>query len=152
MGKRGVRKMSKMKEVASLLGGELGEEFNIKDDCFSPYKLTNDGLIDCCGDYRTSMLGYLLVGNREIEKIPFKPKYNEWYWYYSWYGKQARKTTWLMYDYNLICHKIGNCFRTKEEAEKETVKPTKVEVKEEDLEGKHVVDDIMSMFRGHEEK
>lgn len=41
----------------------------------------------------------------------------------------------------------------KEEEQKASVKKTySTEIKEEDLDGKHVVDDIMSMFKGHEEK
>lgn len=57
---------SKMKEVAKILGVELGEEFKIKgyDGIF---KLTNDGLSD--GSYILSLnLNLLLNGECEIEK------------------------------------------------------------------------------------
>lgn len=57
---------SKMKEVAKILGVELGEEFKIKgyDGIF---KLTNDGLYD--GSYILSLnLNLLLNGECEIEK------------------------------------------------------------------------------------
>lgn len=42
-------------------------------------------------------------------------------------------------------------FRKEEEEKQALQKPIKLEVKEDDT-GKHVVDDIMSMFKGHEDK
>lgn len=58
---------SKMKEVAKLLGVELGEEFKIKD-IYNTYKFTNDGLYDCYSNDRERMLYNLLTGKYEIEK------------------------------------------------------------------------------------
>ena len=108
--------MNKMKEVASLLGVELGEEFNIKNDCFSPFKLTNEGLVDGGGEYRPSILGYLLSGDCELEKLPFKPKRGERYWHYCTLSDSAVHSYWDSYstDYGLFA--VGNCFRTKDEA------------------------------------
>lgn len=59
---------SKMKEVANILGVELGEEFKIKGDDRT-FKFTNDGLFDC---YSCNLLVFtlnnLLTGISEIEK------------------------------------------------------------------------------------
>lgn len=58
---------SKMKEVAKILGVELGEEFKIKDNK-GTYKLTDSGLLDMNSYLCTYFLNYLLSGKLEIEK------------------------------------------------------------------------------------
>lgn len=59
---------SKMKEVAQLLGVELGEEFKIKGFNGS-FKLTNNGLyLTTYGSVEHTVLCNLLTGIREIEK------------------------------------------------------------------------------------
>ena len=80
--------MNKMKEVAKLLGCELGEEFNViyNDGEYSPYnpfKFTETSLVD--KDYDDSDIGilHLITGEYKIEKIPFVPKMGENYWTYS---------------------------------------------------------------------
>lgn len=58
---------SKMKQVAKILGVELGEEFKIKG--FNGiFKLTNNGLYDCYSNDRERMLYNLLTGEYEIEQ------------------------------------------------------------------------------------
>ena len=59
---------SKMKEVAKILGVELGEEFNIKGS-HATYKLTSGGM--CFADNSSTafaQLYRLLIGEIEIEK------------------------------------------------------------------------------------
>ena len=58
---------SKMKEVAKLLGVELGEEFKIKG-YDRTYKFINDGLFDCHSCNLSINLNCLLNGKCEIEK------------------------------------------------------------------------------------
>lgn len=58
---------SKMKQVAHLLGVEIGEEFKIKD-FRDTFRFTNDGLYDCYSNDRERMLYNLLTGKYEIEK------------------------------------------------------------------------------------
>lgn len=58
---------SKMKQVAQLLGVELGEEFKIKDDNRT-FRFTNDGLFDCHSYECKCKLLNLLKGKYEIEK------------------------------------------------------------------------------------
>ena len=58
---------SKMKEVAQLLGVEIGEEFKIKG-YDGTFKFTNDGLFDCYSCNISLTLHLLLNGKLEIEK------------------------------------------------------------------------------------
>ena len=58
---------SKMKEVAQLLGVELGEKFKIKG-YDRTFRFTNDGLFDYKSKEMKFILYKLLKGEREIEK------------------------------------------------------------------------------------
>ena len=59
------------------LGVEVDEEFEIIGSIYNPYKITEKGsLIDRDGDKRTDPLVWLILGEREIRKIP-KPKIKE---------------------------------------------------------------------------
>ena len=58
---------SKMKEVAQLLGVEIGEEFNIKD-AVGTFILKESGLYDNESYLCTCNLNFLLSGVLEIEK------------------------------------------------------------------------------------
>ena len=59
-----------------------------------------------------------IVGEREITKLPFKPKYGDTYWTY--YGKPGRINSFMwndeMFDYKNKL--LGIVFRTKEDAER----------------------------------
>ena len=109
-----------MPEVAKLLGVEIEEEFRIKKYDNRKFKFYKDGLKmkwDRENEWNinnTWLMG-LYTGEDEIVKLPWKPKNNEQYWtveedsifYDSWDNN--------MMDYSYL--KLGNCFRTKEEAE-----------------------------------
>ena len=64
---------NKMKEVATLLGVELEEEFKI-DGLSYKYKLSNYGLMCWSNNlqrwYITSIIGELLTGEKQIIKLP----------------------------------------------------------------------------------
>ncbi len=69
--------MNKMKEVAALLGVELGEEFRLYEECHEKtYMLDMEGLyIKKCGDLKWELdcpkkLNDLLLGDLTIEEIP----------------------------------------------------------------------------------
>lgn len=68
---------SKMKEVAKLLGVELGEEFKIKG-INNTYRFTNDGLFDCHSNEIVIKLCQLLKGEKEIEKPILDKKEKEY--------------------------------------------------------------------------
>lgn len=57
-----------MKEVAELLGVELGEKFEIENSSFNPCYIKENGLYDCDGVNRSGFLVYLLTGEMEIKK------------------------------------------------------------------------------------
>lgn len=59
---------NKMKEVAKLLGVEMGVPFKIKCSIDNPHKITEDGLIDRDAHECTRKLSYLINGKLEVEK------------------------------------------------------------------------------------
>lgn len=80
--------MNYMKEVAKLLGYEIGEEFNViyntgEYSKYNPFKFTETSLVDKDGDNSNDVLILLLTGCYTIEKIPFAPKIGESYWTYN---------------------------------------------------------------------
>lgn len=110
--------MNKMKEVAKLLGYEVGEEFNIifgdgKYSDYNPFKFTEKDLVDKDGDVINDHIGCLITGYYTTEKIPFVPKVGEDYWTYS---DIICRYIWN----NTIFHKerkiLGIVFRTEQEA------------------------------------
>lgn len=116
-----------MKDVAKLLGVELDEEFEVVnvDSDINKYfaKITING-IEVRDEkrfrYTTTMenflLTQLLVGrNYGIKRIPYKPKYGELYWSIDQYGN-VMKHTWADELLDCIFYKIGNCYRSEEEA------------------------------------
>ena len=111
-----------MPEVAKLLGVEIGEEFklsNISNEHIT-FKLTTKGLLhkwDGEKEWENNVIGFkqLLLGEAEIIKLPFKPKCGEKY--YDVASTSISCMYWCdsMIDYS--SYKLGNCFRTREDAE-----------------------------------
>lgn len=112
--------MNKWKEVASLLGLELEEEFKIKDDD-TTYKFTSNGLkffsvfsnkfVPCRG----SVIYESFSDSSIIIKKPWKPKIDEKYW--CCLGGSVNSHIFIGDGIDLSFWKSGNCFRTREEAE-----------------------------------
>ena len=109
--------MNYMPEVAKMLGVKLGEPFMV-GDC--KYYFTEKGL--CWNNVTDSdencvwTLYYLLNGAFTIKRKPWKPKDDEEYWLVNQCG-DIISLNWID---NFLCitnYKIGNCYRTKEEAE-----------------------------------
>lgn len=119
--------MSYYKQFAEMLGLELEQEFVITDvdgnrkDKYT-YKITEDGLLYKSPTYNwaISSLGIiekLLDGDVKAVPKPWKPKKEVKYYYYSIY---TYKTNYHMWDdavMDLLLWKVGNCFKTREEAE-----------------------------------
>lgn len=64
---------NKMKEVAKILGVEMGVPFNIRDKkghrlSYSPYTLKNNGVYDKDNEFRSGLLHLLINGTYEIEQ------------------------------------------------------------------------------------
>lgn len=103
-----------MNEVAALLGVELDEEFIIED--YGTYVLTWKGLVRKDGVVQGLILTFLLTGELKIRRKPWKPIKNETYYYVTEEGLTWEED-WVDDDVDLMRYKLGNCYRTKEEAE-----------------------------------
>lgn len=103
-----------MNEVAALLGVELDEEFIIED--YGTYVLTWKGLVRKDGVVQGLILTFLLTGELKIRRKPWKPIKDETYYYVTEEGLTWEED-WVDDDVDLMRYKLGNCYRTKEEAE-----------------------------------
>ena len=114
-------------QIAHMLGVELGEEFQVKGDDEMTYIFTDDGLkITYAGGIEISQISTnsafvaLVMGKKEIVKLPWKPKLNERYWTFmsSLEGGKLYVLNY-MWDNSVIdvaLHKVGWVYRTQEEA------------------------------------
>lgn len=114
--------MNYMKQVAEMLGVEIGERFNItnkidghimRDD----YYLSHEGLMrEGFTSSHRKVLADLLAGKIKIVKKPWKPIFDERYWFVCCDGKIASDiNTQNTCDYEHMI--IGNCFCTPADAE-----------------------------------
>lgn len=116
--------MNYYKQIAEMLGLELGQEFRIIgshektiDDAL--FEITEDGLFSKANNLSgkvTLMLDLLLSGKYKAVPKPWKPENGEQYWYYSFKSNKALCTFFGNYVEDYAMWKSGNCFRTKEEA------------------------------------
>lgn len=106
-----------MAEVAKMLGVELGEEFEI-GPYNAKYVLSDDGVYSVGGSKSvcTIALNNLLNGEWIIKRKPWKPKDDEKYWCVEPDGK-ITGYCWMNIAGGNACYKLGNCYRTREEAE-----------------------------------
>mgnify|MGYP004521505127 FL=1 len=137
--------MNYWKQFAEMLGLELGQEFVLTDsygkrkDGYT-YQITKNGILyksqindDWYGE-RSETIERLLEGYDKAVPKPWKPKKGEKYWYYSKCWKQEIFRTWEEDLFELCLWKIGNCFRTEEEAKakgKEIMEQIQKEFEEE---------------------
>lgn len=118
--------MNYYKQFAKIIGLELDEEFSLIeadgekiDD--SSYKITEEGISnrepksEVWLSEPTSTYEYILSGDYKVVPKPWKPKEGENYWHYG--PLFASEDKWKGEYYDLILWKVGNCFKTKEEAE-----------------------------------
>lgn len=118
--------MNYYKKIAEMLGVELGEEFRLKENktknIVRPrYKITQEeGLLFSVNRNefdRSTILISIINGSYSVVKLPWKPKNDEMYWFYSISLEQALWKTWRLNSGDLCRWKTGNCFRTEEEAQ-----------------------------------
>ena len=105
-----------MEKVAEMLGVKLGERFKVSsrghgdvEGCFKA-----DGLY-LEGSLNGIVLIKMPVGEISIEKLPWKPQYDDRYWYISMDG-DVLYDEWDSCVYDYAMYYAGNCFETKEEA------------------------------------
>lgn len=115
--------MNYMKDVAALLGVQLNEEFKIiltdGEVTSSVYKITEKGLIGQYAEILQSTLANLLTGRYQIQKLPFKPKFEDRYWTLDYTPENEIKAVeyvWKYWARNYLDYYNGLCFRTKQEA------------------------------------
>ena len=120
-----------MEEVAKLFGVELDKEFELiyKYDptFYATVKLTLNGVVviktNVCDTltFKNKVLEWLLVGDYDIKRKPWKPKFNEKYYSVGVDGS-TEEGTWLSDFLDYTLYKIGNCYRTAEEARANRIK------------------------------
>lgn len=120
--------MNKWKEFAEILELELEQEFVLTDvdgsrkDIFT-YKITEDGIFyksKISNDwFKTELVDELLNGCIKAVPKPWKPKKGDIYSYYinSTYFDGTNSCMWTDEGLDLLFWKVGNCFKTEEEAE-----------------------------------
>ena len=112
-----------MSEVAWLLGVELGEEFIIENkDRKETVVLAADGFHviqpnNVVGPDHGKLLSKVLQGLFEAKKIPWAPKYKEYYYSPSITQRRVIELLWLGDTRDYAMKAIGMVYRTKEEAE-----------------------------------
>lgn len=132
--------MNYMKDIAKLLGVELGEEFyleDITDGCYLTdgnaklvFKLSDTGLLRKDKHIvsgwidSTCYLKGVFTGRYTIVKKPWKPKDKEIMYYIEL--NRSINQTWFNAKggFTLMMYSLGNCFRTKEEITPEILEGT----------------------------
>ena len=119
--------MNYWKQFANMLGLELEQEFELIDQDSKiknrdTYKVTENGIYYKSGKEDdwfaepSDTVDGLLRGEYEIVPKPWEPKEEEQYWFYSKTLNQTISRTWCGQNYDLLLWKVGNCFKTEEEA------------------------------------
>lgn len=105
-----------MVEVAKLLGVEFGEEFRT-DVCIGPFYISHEALYGVNdGIKQDGVLRALLSGKQRIIKYCDTPCYGDTFYYVA-KNKKVYCELWEDTTFNLILNKIGNCYKSKQEAE-----------------------------------
>lgn len=103
-----------MEEVANMLGVEMDQDFECNDVCYK-YRITDGGLTSN-GCYCAEILMMILNGELTIKRKPWKPKYSDIYYRVGSIGNIS-KEQWYGDILDTLYYKIGNCYKTREEAE-----------------------------------
>lgn len=112
-----------MSEVAKMLGVELGEVFEVLEYPSKKFQITNygietlqDGEWQCNIAVNSFVFEKLLTGKYTIKRKPWKPKEGESYYIVETNGSIGVEEWWAE-TIDMNYYKIGNCYRTSEEAE-----------------------------------
>ena len=106
--------MNCMEAVANLLGVEFDKDFKCNESPCT-YRITKYG-VRCNGVLGADSLTMLLDGTLTIKRQPWKPKEGEQYWLVLPPG-EITYLYWHPWKFSIILYKLGNCYRTREEAE-----------------------------------
>ena len=119
--------MNYWKQFAEMLGLEIGQKFVLtkpdgkRKDLYT-YEITEEGIfyksrISC--DWLRDEMGLaeeLLNGCVKALTKPWKPEKGDRFWSYLYGLERANSTKWDCGTYDLLLWKVGNCFKTEEEA------------------------------------
>ena len=128
--------MKHMKEVAKMLGVEMGERFKIKNSFFTDtYWFEWWGIAQTIkpNGSNDDLLNSLLNGNEEIVKLPFKPQKGEKYWVWRkdfYNAKNVFVAQWIFWCGDItdrMFYMLGNCYRTEQECLADTAMKARVE-------------------------
>lgn len=114
--------MSHVKQVANLLGVELGEEFVLDHRDSAKYRFAEKWVLEFTvggGQWypcNLERLGFILNGTNKICKIPFQPRFGGKYYTYLFGWDSAHMVTWEDSIDDYIRKEAGVVFRTEEEA------------------------------------
>lgn len=109
-------------EIAKMLGIELEEEFMVSNK-IAIFKISaKNGLMckfkdDERWEYDALDLQALLLGDLEIVKLPWKPKFKEEYYYPNTYEQRVFFALWTGSTLGYAMYNLGMCYKTREEAE-----------------------------------
>ncbi len=104
-----------MAEVAKMLGVEMGQDFECNESSCT-YRITEHGLT-CNGCYGSDSLMMILNGEYTVKFKPYKPiDCNHIYWFVENNG-EVDFVYWGGGTDDLNYYKLGNCYKTKQEAE-----------------------------------
>ena len=120
--------MNYMEQVAKMLGVELGERFNIDFGIYDnfnrnfDYYLSKSGIVLDSKDHScisNDVLCGIIYGYYTIKRKPWKPRDAEDdFWYVDADREVCRFSHFCSKDADYMnYYKLGNCYRTKEEAE-----------------------------------
>ena len=137
--------MNYYKQFAAMLGLELEQEFTLVTNKgekanSNTYKIKEDGLYceSATHEYwfvaSSEYLDILLSGEFKAVPKPWKPKDGDAYWKWATYEECAQFKSWNGASTDFACWKLGNCFKTSEEAQskgKEIMEAIKKEFEEE---------------------
>lgn len=123
-GEKKEKAMTYYKQIAEMLGVELGEEFRLKSNSSGVlnrvrYKITQEGLmysVERVKWLRSTLLLSIFSEDFSVVKLPWKPKYNELYWKWGTRSEFADYSHWNDSSSDFLSWKMGNCFKTEEEA------------------------------------
>lgn len=138
--------MTYYKQFAEILGLELGQEFrtvepNSKQESNDVYRIEDDGVYSAVRPNaalwereQSTIVDRLLSGVLEVVHKPWKPENGDAYWKWATNLELAQFKRWNGDSTDFACWKLGNCFKTSEEAQskgKEIMEQIKKEYEEE---------------------
>jgi hypothetical protein len=108
--------MNYMPEVLKMLNLEIWEKFNLKPLLNSPYHFDEDYILVNKDEINVddALIMSILIGECEIEKLPWKPKLGEVYFLVRETGL-VEEQKWGNHIIDFYAYGLGNCFRTKKE-------------------------------------